>query len=191
MLKLAEKFVPVLVDGDVDKEFGSKFGVSGYPNSVFVDPKGKVVGRVEGYVPTEAFLDEMKGALKKIGNVAPKKAAKDLADAVAALGKAREKGDWRATLKQAAVIEKINHEGPGLEAARQARKDAAEEGAKRLAAAREQLQAGKSAEARAAAVKVSSDFDGTEPATEAKALLKEIDAAAAKEKEAAGGEKAK
>lgn len=191
MLKLAEKFTPILVDGDVDKEFGKEFGVSGFPNTVFADPRGKKVAVVTGAIPTGEFLDKMKAAVKKIGPVQPKKAAKELADATEALARAREKGDWRVALKAAASIEKINHEGPGLDAARDAKKAGAEEGAKRLAAAKEQLQAGKAADARAAAAKVASDFEGTEPATEAKALLKELDAAKEKEAAGAGGEKAK
>jgi hypothetical protein len=187
VLKLADKFVAILVDGDEDKEFGKDFGVSGFPNTVFADPRGKKVAVVTGAVSTGEFLDKMKAAVKKIGPVQPKKAAKELEEAVAALAKAREKGDWRAALKQVAAIEKINHEGPGLDAARDAKKFAAEEGAKRLAAAREQFQAGKSADARAAAAKVVSDFEGTEPAKEAKAFLKEIQAAEEQEKKPAGG----
>jgi hypothetical protein len=178
VVKLASKFVPVLVDGDVDKEFGKEYGVSGFPNTVFADPKAKKVSFVTGAVDTKAFLEEMKSALKKIGPVAPRKAVKDLEDAAAALAKAREKGDWRATIKAAAAIEKINHEGPALDAARKAKTDASEEGKKRIEAARALLAEGKAPEARAAAVKVATEFEGTDEAAAAKALVKEIDAAA-------------
>lgn len=178
MVKLAAKFVPVLVDGDVDKAFGTEYGVSGFPNTVFADPKGKKISFVVGAVDTKAFLDEVKSALKKIGPVAPKKAVKELEDAAAALSKAREKGDWKATLKAAAAIEKIKHEGPAMEAARKAKTDAAEEAKKRVEAARALLKDGKTAEARAAAVKVMTEFEGTEAVAAAKDLVKEIDAAA-------------
>ena len=177
-MKLAAKFVPVLVDGDVDKSFGTEYGVAGFPNTVFADPKGKKISFVTGAVDTKAFLEEIKSALKKIGHVAPKKAAKDLEDAAAALAKAREKGDWRATIKAAAAIEKINHEGTALDAARKAKADASEEGKKRIEAARALLAEGKGPEARAAAVKVATEFEGTDEAAAAKTLVKEIDAAA-------------
>jgi len=182
VVKTASKFVPVLVDGDVDKEFGKEYGVSGFPNTVFADPKGKKISFVTGAVPTASFFDSMKSALKKIGPVAPKKAVKELEDAAAALAKAQEKKDWRAILKASATIEKINHDGPALEAARKAKADAAEEAGKRLEAARALLKDGKAPDARAAAVKVSIEFEGTEAATAAKALVKEIDAAAPPEK---------
>lgn len=188
MVKLAEKFVPILVDGDVDKEFGREYGVSGFPNTVWADPRGKKVANVVGAVSTGEFFDKMKAAVKKIGPVNVKKQAKELDEAVEALAKAREKGDWRAALKQVAAIEKINHEGPGLEAARDAKKAAVEEGAKRLTAARDLQKEGKSADARTAATKVASDFAGTDPGNDAKTLLKELDEAE-KPKDAAGGEK--
>jgi len=178
VVKLAEKFVPILVDGDVDKTFGTEFGVSGFPNTVFADPKGKKVSFVAGAVDTKEFLGVIKGALKKIGPVAPKKAVKELEEAAAALSKAREKGDWKAALKAAGAIEKIKHEGAAMEAARKAKADAAEEAGRRLEAARALLKDGKAPEARTAAAKIASEFEGLDAATAAKDLVKEIDAAA-------------
>lgn len=179
MVKLAQKFVPVLVDGDEDKSLAGEYDAQGYPHSIFTDPKGKLVAKVVGAVPTAEFLDEMKGALRKIGNVPLKKAAKELEEAAAALEKARGKGDWKATLKEAAKVLKINHEGAALDAARKAKEDAAAEGKKRLDAAKEQIGAGKAAEARGTLAKIASEFEGTDAAAEAKTLLKEMDAAAA------------
>lgn len=178
MVKLAAKFVPVLVDGDVDKEFGTKYGVSGFPNTVFADPKGKKISFVAGAVDTKAFLAEVKAALKKVGPVALKKAAKDLEDAAQDLEKAREKKEWRPILKAVAAIEKIGHEGQALEAARKAKADAAEEAGKRLEAAKALKADGKVPEARSSLAKIASEFEGLDTAVEAKTLVKEIDAAA-------------
>jgi len=175
-VKLAQKFVPVLVDGDEDKSIGTEYGARGYPTTVFTDAKGKEIGRVGGYVPTPDFLSGLKNALKKAGNAPLKKAAKDLEEASAALAKAREKSDWKATLKAAGTILKINHEGAALEAARKAKEEAAAEAAKRLEAAKGMKAEGKVPEARATLSKIASEFEGTDPASEAKAILKELDA---------------
>ena len=176
MVKLAQKFVPVLVDGDVDKEFGTKYNAEGYPHTIFTDPKGKEISRTVGAVPVAEFLGDMKSALKKIGPVPPKKAAKDLEDAAADLAKAREKKDWRATVKSLKAIEKIDHEGPALDAARAARKEAEDEAKKRLTDAAALVAAGKDAEARAALSKIVSEFDGLDQGAEAKDMLKLLDA---------------
>jgi len=175
VVKLAQKFVPVLVDGDVDKEFGKEYGVSGFPNTVFADPKGKKISFVVGAVPTNSFLDSLKSALKKVGPVQPKKAVKELEDAAAALAKAREKNDWKGALRAAAAIEKIKHEGPALEAARKAKADAGEESKKRLDAAKALIKDGKAPEAKKELQKIASEFEGLDAAVEAKNLLKELE----------------
>ena len=176
VMKFAEKFVPVLVDGDVDKELGAQYGASGYPHSIFTDPRGKLVSKVVGAVPTDRFLDEMKAALKKIGPVAPKKAAKDLQDAMGNLVQAQGKSDWKAVLRASAAIEKINHEGAELKAARAAKEAAKTEAGKRLDEGKKLRADGKRPEARTALGKVASEFEGLDAAVEAKNLLKEMDA---------------
>jgi hypothetical protein len=176
VVKLAEKFVPILVDGDVEKDLCAKYGARGYPHTVFADPKGEAVGNVGGFVPTSTFLSKMESAVKKIGPVRLKKAAKDLEEAGQALAKARAKKEWKAILKAVAVIEKVNHEGAILDAAREARKEAAAEARKRVDEAVDLRKTGKVDDARRILLKVSSDFDGLDEAAEAKALLKEMDA---------------
>lgn len=175
MVKLAGKFVAIIVDGDVDKDLCSKFGVKGYPQTVFVDTKGKVAGQVGGYVETSAFLSQMSAAVKKVGPVQVKKQAKDLEDAGKALAKAREKKEWKATVKQVLAIEKINHEGAILDAAREARKEAAAEARARIDEAKGLDTAGKKEEARKILLKVASDFEGLDEAGEAKQALKAMD----------------
>lgn len=176
MVKLAEKFVPILVDADVEKDLCSKFGVNGFPQTVFVDLKGKQVGEVGGYVDTSVFLGRMEAAAKKLGPVKLKKAAKDLEDAGKALAKAREKKEWRATLKAVVVIEKIDHEGAVLDAAREARKEASAEARKRVDEGKDLIKVEKKEEARRVLLKVASEFEGLDEAVEAKNLIKEMDA---------------
>jgi len=178
VVKQAEKFVPILVDADVEKELCTKFGVNGFPQTIFVDLKGRQVGEVGGYVEKSVFLGQIEAAVKKIGPVKLKKAAKDLEDAGKALAKAREKKDWRATLKSVAAIEKIDHEGKTLDAAREAKQEASAEARKRVDEGKDLLKVEKRDEARKVLQKVVSEFEGLEEAAEAKTLLKELDAKA-------------
>ena len=185
VVKLAEKFVPILVDADVEKEICSKFGANSFPRTVFVDLKGNSVGEVRGAVDKGVFLGRIEAAIKKIGPVKPKKQAKDLEDAGKALAKAREKKEWKATVKQVLVIEKINHEGTILDAAREARKEAVAEARVRIDEAKRLATAGKTDEARKILLKVASDFEGLDEAGEAKQALKAMDPPA----DAGGGPK--
>lgn len=57
----------VYVDADwgkKNKDLSSKYGVGGYPHTVFTDPEGKEVGNVGGFAPTENFLPEVEKAAK-------------------------------------------------------------------------------------------------------------------------------
>jgi hypothetical protein len=188
VVKQVSRFVPVLVDGDADAEFGKDYAVRGFPHTVFADPKGKKIAAVVGAVDTKVFLDEVKSALKKIGPVRLKKAAKDLEDAAEDLAKAREKKDWRATLKAAAAIEKIGHEGTALADARKAKAEAAEEAAKRLDEAKAARKDGKADEAKKLLRRIVSEFEGLDAAVEARNLLKEMDGPPPVDDDGGGGE---
>lgn len=60
---LKEHTVALMVDAERDVELANRFHVTAYPTLVFLKPDGKIVGRVDGYMPPEAFLDEAEGAL--------------------------------------------------------------------------------------------------------------------------------
>ena len=178
VLKIVREFVPILVDGDVDKEFGSQFSASGYPHVVFVNSRGKELGRVRGYVPTAEFLAQATAALKKNGRIRLTKAAKALEKADADLTEARRKGDWRGVLRAVAAIEKIGHVGAVLERAADARTAADAEASSRIAAARALVEEGKADEARKILSKVRSHFAALpERVKEARDLLGEIEKA--------------
>ena len=175
MVKQAEKFVAILVDGDVEKSLCAKYGANGFPHTVFVDSKGKVLGEVGGYVETNIFLGRIEAAAKKAGPARPKKEAKDLEEAGKALAKAREKKEWKAVLRAVVAIEKIKHEGEILDAATEARKEAVAEARKRVDEAKDLIKADKKEEARKILQKVASEFDGLDEAKEAKDLAKELE----------------
>ena len=190
MVKLAERFVPILVDADVEKDVCAKFGARAFPHVVFADAKDKVFGDVGGSVPAKEFLQGMESAAKKLGPPRLKKAAKELEDAGRALAKARDRKEWKAVLKASAAIVKIDHEGPILDAARAARKEASAEARRRMDEAIDLRKTGKPEEARKILQKVASEFEGLDEAVEAKNLLKEMDAPPPDDGEGgSGGEK--
>ncbi len=53
---LNDNFVSVRVNGDKDKKLVRQYGVSGYPNSWFLNTKGEKVGPIPGYIQTKQFL---------------------------------------------------------------------------------------------------------------------------------------
>jgi len=60
----ARGFVSVKVDADADRMAASRYGVTGFPTILFVDPSGNEIHRVVGYRPPQAFLVEMNKALE-------------------------------------------------------------------------------------------------------------------------------
>jgi hypothetical protein len=178
VLKVAREFVPVLIDGDVDKEFGTKWSASGYPHVIFASAKGKELGRVRGYVPTDRFLTAIQDALKKNGKIRLTRAAKALEKADTDLAKARTKGDWRGVLRAVLAIEKIGHEGPALKRATEARKEAEEEAARRVETARALIEKGELETAKKLLRALRTEMAALKDiGKEAKALLGEIAAA--------------
>ena len=58
---IASNFVAVRLNAEKEGEDEARrFGVEAYPTVVFVDPKGKEIKRVRGYLGPDAFLQELK-----------------------------------------------------------------------------------------------------------------------------------
>ena len=84
VVEALEHYTPILVDGDTEKEVCKKFGVSGYPTTIFATTKGDQVAKVVGAVPKEKFLDEAEGAKKKARKGKPSKDFKALEQSLVA-----------------------------------------------------------------------------------------------------------
>lgn len=177
MIKALSGFTPILVDGDVEKDVCKKYGISGYPGTVFADAKGEAAGpTIVGAVPVNTFLEKAQGFAKKIKAGKPSKDYAALMAAQKALEAAQSKQKVADALAAIAKIEKVNHPGKILDDAVAAKKALLEDGRKRLDAAK----AATEGDGRDAAVKdlkkIAADYKGTDLGTEAEALVKELTA---------------
>lgn len=64
--QLAEKFICVKVNCEVDKGAFSKYGLRGYPTIIFFDAAGNIKETVVGYRPVQAFAEIMNKVLKEL-----------------------------------------------------------------------------------------------------------------------------
>lgn len=63
--QLAEKFICVKVNCEVDKGAFSKYGLQGYPTIIFFDPAGNIEEKIVGYRNAQVFADTMNKVLDK------------------------------------------------------------------------------------------------------------------------------
>jgi hypothetical protein len=176
VIKSLANFTPILVDKDTEKDIVEKYHVGGIPDVRFADAKGEQVGAgILGAIPTEQFLAKVQDAAKKLK---PGKASKDYATLMAAkadLDAALPKKQIAAALAAIAKIEKVNHAGPILDTAVEAKKTLLEDGQKRLDAAK----AASSGDGKDAAVKelrkLAAEYKGTSVGDDAAKLVKELD----------------
>ncbi len=94
---LAKGFVPIKIDAEKGKgpELAKRYGVSGFPTLVLIDPKGEEVDRLVGYRPPQKFLAELQPIVEgKSFGALKKKAETDLEAAVALGKKYEERSDF-------------------------------------------------------------------------------------------------
>ena len=63
VVALAQDFISLKIDADVEKDLSSTYKVVGLPTILFIDANGKEIHRVVGYRPPEDFVKEMNSAL--------------------------------------------------------------------------------------------------------------------------------
>ncbi|MFH1454424.1 MAG: thioredoxin family protein [Armatimonadota bacterium] len=64
VINLSKSFVCVKVDGDKYRSVVQKYGVRGYPTTLFLKPNGSVIKKAVGYMGADEYLKDMKNALK-------------------------------------------------------------------------------------------------------------------------------
>lgn len=170
---IGEKFTPIIVDGDTEKDVCAKYGVSGYPKIVFAQLDGKAEKSVDGYVAKDKFMETAQDAAKSIKQGRPSKEATALAAAKSELDKALSQKKVKAAFAAIAKIEKLATEGDEADAAKQAKDKLLADGQALLDAAKKTAETDKDA-ARKAASALSKDYAGTPLAADIAALLKEL-----------------
>ena len=65
VVKMAEEFIPVLVDNDdaAEKAFAVRYGIPSTPVIVYTDPTGEAIARTEDDQPADTVLADMRTAL--------------------------------------------------------------------------------------------------------------------------------
>lgn len=175
VIKALSGFTPILVDGDTEKDITAKYGIRGYPNTLFADAKGEAAGAsIVGAVPVDQFLAKAQDFAKKIKPGKPSKDFVTLTTAKADLDAALSKQKVADALAAVAKIEKVNRPGDILDAAVLAKKTLLDDGRKRLDAAK----AAASGDGKDAALKelkkLAAEYKGTDIGAEAAKLAKEM-----------------
>lgn len=180
LLKELENWVPVLVDGDVEKAVMEKFGVSGFPTVKFFSASEKPLGEMGDRSPG-GIIAKLQAGAKSLGKIQLTKAYSKLKKARASLDKAlAKKGNYKAALAEIAEIEKIGHQGVDFQFAMKERAKIAEIAAKELEEAKGFIESNP-AKAKTALAKIKKDFEGIPASEEAGKALAEL------EKKEAGG----
>ena len=60
---LKDHFIPIRINLDSEKKLARKYKVIGIPSMLFLDNQGKLLKRINGYVPTDNLI----AALKVLG----------------------------------------------------------------------------------------------------------------------------
>ena len=59
--KLNEGYITVIIDVNEQTNIASKYKVFGTPTTIFLDSNQKQIGKIEGYVGADEFLNTLKG----------------------------------------------------------------------------------------------------------------------------------
>jgi thioredoxin-like negative regulator of GroEL len=136
VVKSLGKFTAILVDADREPKTAQRYGAQGVPYVVFADAGGRVVSRVEGYVPKNEFLVAAQNAARLVPEGKPSKEYLEVFAASRAIDEALAAKDVRAAFSAIARVEKMAHPGPELEKAKAAKEKLLAAGRERLAALR-------------------------------------------------------
>ena len=63
IVKLAQQFICIKVDGDKQADLVKQYKIRGYPTIIFTNDQGEEIHRIVGYRPAAAFKAEMEKAL--------------------------------------------------------------------------------------------------------------------------------
>ncbi len=172
-MKVVGSFIPVIVDGDVEKDACGKYGVQGYPTVKFLNAKGDELAGFLGAEPTGSVIGQAEKALKDNGPIKISKEYKKLLEARGKLEKALGAKKYTDALTQIEAIEKFDHKGLDFEFAQAHKAEIASIAEKRFAEAEEEAEKNKS-KAKTSFERIQKEFKGLEIAEKAAARAKEL-----------------
>ncbi len=163
--------IPVIVDGDVEKEAMGKYGVRGYPTIKFVSASGEAFGDLRDR-SAAGVIAQAKGAVEKIKPRFTKKYTKIL-KAMMKMDKALAKKNYKNALKAISAVEMTGHKGSDYKRAL-GEKSKIQGMAKEQIAEAKKLMESSPTKAKSILKKVQKNFVGLPEADEAKKLIDEI-----------------
>jgi len=93
---LAKRFICVKVNGDKYPDLVSKYGVSGYPTIIFLDPAGNKTNAIVGYVNAEGMLSRMNAVLSSLPAEKPAKKAEEKKEEMSEMPEDKKPaGSWK------------------------------------------------------------------------------------------------
>lgn len=72
---LAQKTIPLKIDAEKQRDLANQYKVQAYPTMVFIEPDGKVRGRLRGYLAPQQFLTQAEATTSGDGAVGVARAA--------------------------------------------------------------------------------------------------------------------
>ncbi|HZT41355.1 MAG TPA: thioredoxin fold domain-containing protein [Chthonomonadaceae bacterium] len=63
MIEMSRHFVCVRVDSEVDPAIVARYAVAAFPTTLLLDPQGRVLARIPGYLPADRFAPWLRAAL--------------------------------------------------------------------------------------------------------------------------------
>ncbi len=57
---LNTNYIPIKIDIDNEKSVARKYRVNGIPALLFLDPQGRLLKQINGYVPADSFVTMLK-----------------------------------------------------------------------------------------------------------------------------------
>ena len=166
-------YIPVLIDGDVEKSTMKKYRVRGYPTLKFADSKGEVHGQM-GQKTVSGLIAASKSAIKNMGRPRLSKEYITVLKSRNKLERSLKKNNYRNALKAIKAIEEIGHKGVDLDKALREKMNIEKIALKRFEEAKQVMES-KPKKAKSLLRKVSKDFGGLQIADEAKQLAGTID----------------
>lgn len=168
---LQSKFIFVEVDGDKEKGLVRKYGIEGYPSTVFIDKSEKQLGSIVGFVPADKFVQEALKAYEKVGPVVPEKELQQMTALWEKGSAAYERGEYRTAIEALSAVASSKVDAEPVGKARELLVDIARRGHELVAEARTLSNDGRYAEAIPQLKSLIEQFAGTSVSKDAQEVL--------------------